>query len=351
MSEFSKKLCALYEGTGYIRYKMNRFEEYDLYAGNKDFLISDSVITFTDSYGRLMALKPDVTLSIVKNVDRSSETVNKMFYDENVFRTDRGSGQFRELRQVGLECIGGLDSYSVSEVLYLAQESLRMISGECMLDVSDLSILSKAIDSCGAGESDKKKILELIGSKNSHELAGLLKSINADPDAAGTLLELAGLCGRPGLVIPRLKELLPGDEKVAELERAVSVLDESIAEIDFSVVNNINYYNGIVFNGFVSGAPAPVLSGGRYDRLMERMGKDSGAIGFAVYLDAVESFYASDDEYDGDVLIIYDGNSSPAEIINMISEYNSRGLKAAALPGRPSKLRYRQIVKAPGGAT
>ena len=46
---------------------MSRFEEYDLYVANKDFLISDEVITFTDRSGRLLAMKPDVTLSIIKN--------------------------------------------------------------------------------------------------------------------------------------------------------------------------------------------------------------------------------------------------------------------------------------------
>ena len=58
---------ALYNRYGYRPYRMNKFEEYDLYARNKDFLISDRVITFTDLNGKLMALKPDVTLSIVKN--------------------------------------------------------------------------------------------------------------------------------------------------------------------------------------------------------------------------------------------------------------------------------------------
>ena len=60
-------LRSLYDRYGYSRYKMNKFEEYDLYARNKDFLICESVITFTDLDGKLMALKPDVTLSIVKN--------------------------------------------------------------------------------------------------------------------------------------------------------------------------------------------------------------------------------------------------------------------------------------------
>ncbi|HJJ46516.1 MAG TPA: hypothetical protein O0Y17_05505, partial [Methanocorpusculum sp.] len=55
------KLRTLYRRYGYLPYKMNRFEEYDLYVRNKDFLVSDSIITFTDTGGKLMALKPDVT--------------------------------------------------------------------------------------------------------------------------------------------------------------------------------------------------------------------------------------------------------------------------------------------------
>ena len=73
------RLRSLYSCYGYSRFKMNKFEEYDLYAGNKDFLISDSVLTFTDGNGRLMALKPDVTLSIVKSSRDEPEKVQKLY--------------------------------------------------------------------------------------------------------------------------------------------------------------------------------------------------------------------------------------------------------------------------------
>ena len=60
-------LRELYSKYGYAQFKMSKFEEYDLYVKNKDFLVSDSVITFNDTNGKLLALKPDVTLSIIKN--------------------------------------------------------------------------------------------------------------------------------------------------------------------------------------------------------------------------------------------------------------------------------------------
>ena len=78
-------LRLLYAKQGYVHYKMSKFEEYELYVRNKDFLVSDSVLTFTDTDGRLRALKPDVTLSIVKN-GRDTDEKMKVYYDEQVYR-------------------------------------------------------------------------------------------------------------------------------------------------------------------------------------------------------------------------------------------------------------------------
>ena len=82
-SSVSESLCALYAAYGYTQYNMSKFEAYDLYVRNKDFLISDSVITFTDTNGQLMALKPDVTLSIVKNNRDEAGVVQRLYYQEN----------------------------------------------------------------------------------------------------------------------------------------------------------------------------------------------------------------------------------------------------------------------------
>ena len=91
-------LRALYRGYGYSQYKMNKFEEYDLYVQNKDFLVSDNVITFTDTSGKLLALKPDVTLSIIKN-GKGDEEISKVYYNEHVYRVSKGTGSFKEFTQ------------------------------------------------------------------------------------------------------------------------------------------------------------------------------------------------------------------------------------------------------------
>ena len=93
-------LRSLYLKYGFSQYKMSKFEEYDLYAQNKDFLVSENVITFNDTDGKLLALKPDVTLSIIKNGKDDLLGVQKVFYNENVYRVSKGTHSFKELMQV-----------------------------------------------------------------------------------------------------------------------------------------------------------------------------------------------------------------------------------------------------------
>ena len=71
----------------------------------------------------------------------------------------------------------------------------------------------------------------------------------------------------------------------------------------------MNYYSGLIFQGFIDGIPTGILSGGRYDNLMQRFGKKSGAIGFAVYIDLLERYGESKRTYDVDVLLFYDENT------------------------------------------
>ena len=110
-------LRKLFKDYGYEQYKVSKFEEYDLYMKNKSFLVSENVLTFTDTNGKLMALKPDVTLSIIKNT-KDDEPLKKVYYNEVVYRPNDENG-FREINQTGLECIGDIDTSNVCWSSYL----------------------------------------------------------------------------------------------------------------------------------------------------------------------------------------------------------------------------------------
>lgn len=288
-------LRGLYAGRGYSRYRMSKFEEYDLYSRNKDFLFSDGVITFTDTNGRLMALKPDVTLSIVKNTRDVPGTLQKLYYHENVYRVASAEDGFREMTQVGVECMGSVDSACVAEVLKLAAESLRLFSEEFVLEISHLGILGAFTDAVAADEEMRRKLLQCVTEKNAHGITLLCREAGL-PDSAGEpLRQLTALYGTPRSVMPRIRKLAEENgaaEYAEELARAAAAFTGSDTEdrirIDFSASGDVKYYNGIAFKGFISGIPGSVLSGGQYDRLMRRMGRKDLAIGFAVFLNMLE---------------------------------------------------------------
>ncbi len=340
-------LRELYESYGYTQYRMSKFEEYDLYVKNKSFLLSDHIIAFTDTDGKLMALKPDVTLSIVKNSAELESGIRKVYYNENVYRVPRGGFSFKEIMQSGLECIGELDRYAVTQVLTLAAKSLAEISTDFVLDVSDLGIISEVIDLMNIDTDGKSRIVEAIGEKNVHTIDAICREYSADEKSAQMLKSLVLMQGGSAEMLDILKDSAVY-QKAKAFAEIIDVLKESFGgrvRIDFSVVDDMSYYNGIVFKGFVKGIPTSVLSGGRYDTLMEKMGKGSGAIGFAVYLDLIEELECEQDGLDGDVFVQY-GDDTPLSLIaKTVNELADSGRIVQSGKTIPEKQKFGEIVK------
>ncbi|MBR6682265.1 MAG: ATP phosphoribosyltransferase regulatory subunit, partial [Clostridia bacterium] len=331
------KLRSLYGKYGYTQYKMSKFEEYDLYVRNKDFLVSDSIITFTDTNGKLLALKPDVTLSIIKNTKEQDGCVQKVYYNENVYRVSKGTSSYKEIMQTGLECLGDIDTFNIYEVLMLACESLKSISDECVLDITHLGILSDVINYTGLSGAASKKVLKCIGDKNLHEIKAICSEENVSSDKTQTLINVVSSYGSPSKVITELKNALNdtiSSDNLKELEAITSLLVNNgygdMINIDFSVINNMSYYNGIVFKGFINNIPTGVLSGGEYDKLMKKMGKNSRAIGFAVYLDLLERLTDDANEYDVDTVILYNENDDINTLNNAIKMLTDNGKSVVA---------------------
>ena len=348
------KLRSLYSSYGYAQYKMSKFEEYDLYARNKDFLLSDKVITFMDTSGRLMALKPDVTLSIVKNTKDQSAALQKLYYNENVYRAANGTCSFREITQVGLECLGAVDDYCIWEVLLLAAKSLQAVSAEGILEISHLGMLSELIDTIGVPGGEKSRLLACIGQKNVHEAAALCRGWGITEENIQILSRLIMTGGKPKEVLPEVKALLKGIIDTGSIDSLICIADGlersgmgEMLRFDFSVVDDIHYYNGILFKGFVPGIPNSVLSGGQYDKLLRKMYRKDGAIGFAVYMDTLERLDMQRKDYDVDTVVLYDTVDLDG-LQKLVTQLQSEGKSVMVQRDLPEDIRYRQIVKLQG---
>ena len=340
------QLRSLYQRYGYVHYKMGKFEEYDLYARNKDFLVSDGVITFTDTDGRLMALKPDVTLSIIRNTRDAGDCVQKVYYSENVYRVSGSTRQFKEIMQTGLECIGGVDLYSLCEVIALAAESLEVIDAENVLALSHMGVVSALVGALELDADLRAQALRCIGEKNADGLRALCPGRDI-----GGALQLITAHGAPDRVIEALRPYCGQGLAKAALEELEAVAENLVRQgrrgvrLDFSVVNDMNYYNGIVFQGYIRGIPSAVLSGGQYDRLMQRMGREDRAVGFAIYMDLLERLEGEARPWDVDTLLLYDAGVDADRLMRTVRRLAEGGRSVTAQRAVPEKLRYRQLLK------
>ncbi len=345
-------LRSIYRQFGYLPYKMGKFEEYDFYVKNKDFLISDSVITFNDTNGKLMALKPDVTLSIIKNYKDEPGIVNRVYYNENVYRVSESTHAYKEIMQTGLECFGEIGIQNKLEVLHLAIESLVAISDNFILEVSHMGILSGLLAKASAGVDFNSAITTCVGEKNAHEIPRICKEYGVSDDVCEKLVKFVGIYGNKDKVLSELAEICEGEEMNAALEelRIISLAlnnspysDKVI--FDFSIVSSMKYYNGIVFRGFISGIPESVLSGGQYDKLMKKMGRNGGAIGFAVYLDLLETLTRKQNTYDVDVVLLYDDNDNMGRLIGAVMGLNAEGKTVSLQKQKPENISYKELMK------
>ena len=345
-------LRKLYLRHGYSHYRVSKFEEYDLYAKNKSFLVSENLLTFTDTNGKLMALKPDVTLSIIKNVVADVKSSYKLYYDEHAYRTTSGGDGFREITQTGLESIGNIDLFAESEVLMLAMKSLESISENFLLDISHMRLLEGLLENMGIDPSDMSDIFALVGSKNVSGIRALCRKYEIASEEIEKLCTLTAMYLPIEKALESVKPYVAGEKMQAAFEE-LSGICELIREygiadklyLDLSIVNDMNYYDGIIFKGFVNGIPDSILSGGRYDRLMERFGKKMGAVGFAVYLDKLERFGSASDDFDVDYMLLYSADVPAAKIIAAANELSADGSSVRASSAIDAGVRYRKLVR------
>ena len=286
----SLQLRMLYERAGFRQYHMGRFEEYGLYQENRRFLSSEQVITFTDLDGRLLALKPDVTLSIAKNAKIEEDGCGRFYYLENVYRPSQESHTFREISQMGLECIGAVDDAVTAQAVSLALESLALTGRDFVLEISHMGFVRGLLDAVGAPEPIRPRLLKCIRDKNRHELQKCAAEAGLSTQGADALCRLSDMNGDWESVLAQAAPLALNasmGDALTELRTLCEALPEQTANlrVDLSLVNDMEYYNGLVLQGYLAGLPRAVLKGGRYDPLADQFRPGARAVGYALYLD------------------------------------------------------------------
>ncbi len=330
-------LRGMYERYGYRKYRMGQFEEYSLYMDNKNFLSSENVIVFTDLDGRLMALKPDVTLSIVRHAAKQPAAAEKLYYTETIYRPSTESHTFKEISQMGIEYIGMIDRCAMSEILLLAARSLEAFGPAWLLEISDMRFAVGMLDALGLRDGLRARALTALGQKNRPALTAAAAEAGLSDADADALAALAGLYGPWEETMARAKALCRSEEMtdaLGELQALRGAVCEEHAariQLDFSLAGHTDYYNGMLLRGYLEGLPRAVLTGGRYDNILKKFGKRGGGIGFALDLSEIGRLPETRGGADIDLLVRYTKDADPAAVVGAVSQAADTGLRARAL--------------------
>lgn len=271
----------LYLSYGFEEYCLAGFEEYSLYSQNIDFLEREDIIAF-NSGGKLMALRPDVTLSVVRNVGGEDR---KLFYDEKVCRQS-GAGIFTEMRQIGAEVLGSVDDVAQAELIALICSTLAATGRRYVLDISHVGITLAFMDEMGLYGRDRLAALGYLKEKNVHDFYRYIQKTGGSERAVPLFEKLISLPRSPESALESLKSFAPAAAlgSIESMQRILSLYGGGDVNVDFSAVGDGKYYSGLVFKGYIEGAPNAVLSGGRYDNLVKKLNKKGSAAGFALYM-------------------------------------------------------------------
>ena len=323
----------MYDSYGYKKISLPSFEEYDLYNENKDF-INRNVLSVMSPNGKLLALRPDITLSVAKKVSKDqSLKYSKIYYQENTYNLTKYVG-YEEDEQLGIELIGKESTFLDFEIINLAVKSLDIINKKSMIVLSHAGFISSVFENFDLEYETKEQILDCINRKNSHDIQKILKkNEHISENVKKLIYKIPELSGNlENIEKELLKYEINGNTKkiLSELKQLNSLLmkfyKKSKIIFDFSVVKNLNYYNGIILQGYIEGFPNVILTGGRYDKLFEKFGVDTGAVGFAILTDGLKGYYKDTDKKDFEVLIAYD-NSDFEKLVEIVNDFQKKGLR------------------------
>lgn len=322
-------LINIYERFGFKKIKLSKFEDYNLYNNNKDFLQTEHILTFMNLNGNLKSLRPDVTLSIVKKVlkDNEKET-QKIYYIEDIYKIV--SNEYEEIPQVGVEIIGKLNNYSNLEIISMAIESLKSINKNYILEISNIDFISAIFDEINLEENLKIEILNNIYLKNKHDLEKLLNK-NVNSKYKKYILSFIELSGNYKDILKKLKSLIINKkmQKSYEELKSLSFVFELYNNfdkilLDFSIESQLGYYNGIIFKGYIKESNDIILSGGRYDKLLNKFNSNKNAIGFAIYMDKLYEKNKTSDFID--ILILYKSGDENI-LLNEVRKFMNKNKK------------------------
>ena len=287
------------DGWSYQEITTPTVDYYSLFDRAMGHSESHHAFRFTDTDGRLLALRPDVTSAVARaaaTLFGSTERPLRLCYAASVFRQQpRTRAEWRrESTQIGCELTGANTLAADLELLVMASEILNRLglNGNFVITVNNIEIFNGVAANLDLDVSARDEMRRLIDARDAVELERFLTP-HAPAEERRAFARLTQLAGKRD-TLDKARSVITNPRSVAGLYHLESVwrVVESLGladyfEIDLGDVSRLDYYTGLTFKVYVAGAGARMGSGGRYDGLTAKFGKAEPAIGFVLDLEAL----------------------------------------------------------------
>ncbi|MCU9613795.1 ATP phosphoribosyltransferase regulatory subunit [Caldibacillus lycopersici] len=296
--QLTVKIKQLFRENQFKQIQTPIFEYYDLFSEMKGTIEKDRMIKLIDTDGKILVLRPDATIPIARMVAtnyKDAAPIQKFSYVTSIFRMndDPQNVQSREFTQAGVELFGKAGIEADVEVISLAIESLKQVGVKAFtIDIGQANFYKALMEPIDLPMEEMAVIEKLIEKKNFAELTAAIGNLPIGMEYKQALQTIPTLCGEPKRVLEQAWNIAVNNEMKAEISQLKEVYGhlvalgyESYLSLDLGLINHLNYYTSIIFQGYIPGFGKPVILGGRYDSLTKQFGYDTKATGFAIYID------------------------------------------------------------------
>ncbi|CCO09234.1 ATP phosphoribosyltransferase regulatory subunit [Desulforamulus hydrothermalis] len=341
LRNLKEAFCDLVTGWGYREVVTPSFEYIENLASEE--IQEDKFFKFLDRQGHLMALRPDMTRPIARLVATRMKGIApplRLFYLANVFNYEQPQvGRQREFCQAGVELLGASSPEADAEVVALVTEYLRQSGlGDFQISIGHVGIFHGLVKQLGLPKEVAQELKDALGNKDFVKVEKFLASHAATPEEARRALDLIELRGGPA-VLDKAAELAqegPAADAVENLRQLYQGLTcyglAGHITLDLGLLRGLDYYTGLVFEGYTVAMGFPICGGGRYNQLLAHFGYPMPATGFAVNLErvlvALERLQGPPAEPVTDVLVAWE-NGSMAQALQTAQALRKQGLKVA----------------------
>ncbi|NPV70983.1 MAG: hypothetical protein HPY55_10110 [Firmicutes bacterium] len=277
---------------------------------------------FSDRRGRVLTLRPEMTVPVARMVATGGWSFPaKVWYRGSVFRMQEDrSSRPHEFTQVGAEVFGLSDPLADAEIVAVCADCLRAAGiGVFRIGIGDVRVTNRLLEQARLGGEAVTQALEALQRRDMVLLKGILGDAGASPAVIDRIMEWL----RPIPLREAVESGILEDDTCSCIRGVVEGLRsfdiDRVAYLDMSIVRDMTYYTGMVFEVYGKGIGHAVGGGGRYDGLLERFGISQPATGFALGAPEVAE------------LIREQGGTAPRKSVTLVTASRGTASQAASL--------------------